>query len=188
MSTPTTAIVKKFLNDPDDVVPESLGASAPPMRTCSPSISRASSCSVGEYRSRGRSPSSRAAARARAVARRVRRGRHARRSVSGGGLHLPGSRPDARRDQGRRQRRRSRPHRQELHGRRPQLPDGRRARRGTRGSRSSPSSPNDDVAVEDSLYTAGRRGTGVTVLVEKIAGAKAEAVAAWPRSRASRAR
>src|SRR5436309_15146080 len=34
---------------------------------------------------------------------------------------------------------------------------------------------NDDVAVEDSRYTAGRRGTGVTVLVEKIAGAKAEA-------------
>ena len=34
---------------------------------------------------------------------------------------------------------------------------------------------NDDVAVEDSLYTAGRRGTGATVLVEKIAGAKAEA-------------
>jgi len=33
---------------------------------------------------------------------------------------------------------------------------------------------NDDVAVEDSLYTAGRRGVGITVLVEKIAGAKAE--------------
>lgn len=33
---------------------------------------------------------------------------------------------------------------------------------------------NDDVAVQDSLYTAGRRGTGVTVLVEKIAGAAAE--------------
>ena len=33
---------------------------------------------------------------------------------------------------------------------------------------------NDDVAVEDSLYTAGRRGTGATVLLEKIAGAKAE--------------
>jgi dihydroxyacetone kinase-like protein len=33
----------------------------------------------------------------------------------------------------------------------------------------------DDVAVEDSLYTAGRRGTGATVLAEKIAGAKAEA-------------
>jgi phosphoenolpyruvate---glycerone phosphotransferase subunit DhaK len=34
---------------------------------------------------------------------------------------------------------------------------------------------NDDVSVEDSLYTAGRRGVGVTVLVEKLAGAAAEA-------------
>ncbi len=34
---------------------------------------------------------------------------------------------------------------------------------------------NDDVAVEDSTWTAGRRGTGATVLAEKIAGAKAEA-------------
>lgn len=33
---------------------------------------------------------------------------------------------------------------------------------------------NDDVAVEDSLYTAGRRGVGGTVMVEKIAGAAAE--------------
>jgi phosphoenolpyruvate---glycerone phosphotransferase subunit DhaK len=32
----------------------------------------------------------------------------------------------------------------------------------------------DDVAVKDSLYTAGRRGVGVTVLAEKLAGAKAE--------------
>ena len=32
----------------------------------------------------------------------------------------------------------------------------------------------DDVAVEDSTFTAGRRGTGTTVLVEKIAGAAAE--------------
>jgi dihydroxyacetone kinase-like protein len=32
---------------------------------------------------------------------------------------------------------------------------------------------NDDVAVEDSLYTAGRRGVGVTVLVEKICGGAA---------------
>ena len=32
----------------------------------------------------------------------------------------------------------------------------------------------DDVAVTDSLYTAGRRGVGVTVLVEKLAGAAAE--------------
>ncbi|TFC65970.1 dihydroxyacetone kinase subunit DhaK [Cryobacterium sp. TMT2-4] len=33
---------------------------------------------------------------------------------------------------------------------------------------------NDDVAVKDSLYTAGRRGVAGTVLVEKIAGASAE--------------
>ncbi|MDR3202692.1 MAG: dihydroxyacetone kinase subunit DhaK [Bifidobacteriaceae bacterium] len=33
----------------------------------------------------------------------------------------------------------------------------------------------DDVAVRDSLYTAGRRGVGLTVIVEKIAGAAAEA-------------
>ncbi|TFB97200.1 MULTISPECIES: dihydroxyacetone kinase subunit DhaK [Cryobacterium] len=33
---------------------------------------------------------------------------------------------------------------------------------------------NDDVAVKDSLYTAGRRGVAGTVLVEKIAGAAAD--------------
>lgn len=33
---------------------------------------------------------------------------------------------------------------------------------------------NDDVAVEDSLYTAGRRGVGATVLAEKLCGAAAE--------------
>lgn len=32
----------------------------------------------------------------------------------------------------------------------------------------------DDVAVQDSLYTAGRRGVGATVIAEKIAGAAAE--------------
>ncbi|HXF37348.1 MAG TPA: dihydroxyacetone kinase subunit DhaK [Actinomycetota bacterium] len=32
----------------------------------------------------------------------------------------------------------------------------------------------DDVAVQDSLYTAGRRGVGTTVLMEKIGGAAAE--------------
>src|SRR3989440_2504004 len=32
----------------------------------------------------------------------------------------------------------------------------------------------DDVAVQDSLYTAGRRGVGATVLAEKIAGGAAE--------------
>jgi dihydroxyacetone kinase-like protein len=34
---------------------------------------------------------------------------------------------------------------------------------------------NDDVAVQNSLYTAGRRGVGVTVLLEKIVGGLAEA-------------
>jgi dihydroxyacetone kinase-like protein len=34
---------------------------------------------------------------------------------------------------------------------------------------------NDDVAVQDSLYTAGRRGVGITVIAEKICGAAAEA-------------
>ncbi|MHB1235535.1 MAG: dihydroxyacetone kinase subunit DhaK [Microbacteriaceae bacterium] len=33
---------------------------------------------------------------------------------------------------------------------------------------------NDDVAVQDSTWTAGRRGVGVTVLLEKIVGAAAE--------------
>jgi phosphoenolpyruvate---glycerone phosphotransferase subunit DhaK len=33
---------------------------------------------------------------------------------------------------------------------------------------------NDDVAVEDSLYTAGRRGVGITVILEKIAGGAAQ--------------
>jgi dihydroxyacetone kinase-like protein len=36
----------------------------------------------------------------------------------------------------------------------------------------------DDVAVQDSLYTAGRRGMGATVLAEKLAGARAEEGAA----------
>jgi dihydroxyacetone kinase-like protein len=52
----------------------------------------------------------------------------------------------------------------------------------------------DDVAVQDSLYTAGRRGVGATVFVEKIAGALAEegasldAVAAMAREVNERSR
>ena len=42
------------------------------------------------------------------------------------------------------------------------------------GVRVEPVVINDDVAVEDSLYTAGRRGVGATVLAEKICGAAAE--------------
>ncbi|MGK5501295.1 dihydroxyacetone kinase subunit DhaK [Streptomyces sp. URMC 125] len=40
---------------------------------------------------------------------------------------------------------------------------------------------NDDVAVVDSSYTAGRRGTGATLFVEKLAGAAAEAGAPLER-------
>jgi phosphoenolpyruvate---glycerone phosphotransferase subunit DhaK len=53
---------------------------------------------------------------------------------------------------------------------------------------------NDDVAVEDSLYTAGRRGTGATPIVEKVAGALVEegadlgAVAAVARKANERSR
>ena len=39
---------------------------------------------------------------------------------------------------------------------------------------------NDDVAVKDSLYTTGRRGVAGTVLVHKIAGARAEEGASLP--------
>src|SRR5260370_35973779 len=39
----------------------------------------------------------------------------------------------------------------------------------------------DDVAVRDSLYTAGRRGVGTTVIAEKITGAAAAAGAPLQR-------
>ncbi|WP_326651873.1 MULTISPECIES: dihydroxyacetone kinase subunit DhaK [unclassified Streptomyces] len=53
---------------------------------------------------------------------------------------------------------------------------------------------NDDVAVENSTWTAGRRGTGATVFVEKIVGAAAElgadlaSAAAWGREVNDRSR
>jgi dihydroxyacetone kinase-like protein len=43
---------------------------------------------------------------------------------------------------------------------------------------------NDDVAVKDSLYTTGRRGVAGTILVHKIAGAKAEKGASLPEVKA----
>ena len=70
-------------------------------------------------------------------------------------------------------RRRRRAHRQELHGRRDELRHGRRMGKGE-DIEVETVLTNDDVAVEDSLYTAGRRGVGVTVLVEKICGGAAE--------------
>ena len=38
---------------------------------------------------------------------------------------------------------------------------------------------NDDVAVEDSTFTTGRRGVAGTIIVEKIVGAAAEAALEW---------
>jgi dihydroxyacetone kinase-like protein len=37
----------------------------------------------------------------------------------------------------------------------------------------------DDVAVKDSLYTAGRRGVANTVLIEKLVGAPPNAATRW---------
>jgi dihydroxyacetone kinase-like protein len=45
---------------------------------------------------------------------------------------------------------------------------------GETGARVESVVTDDDVAVQDSTWTAGRRGVGVTVLLEKIAGAAAE--------------
>lgn len=44
---------------------------------------------------------------------------------------------------------------------------------------------NDDVAVEDSRFTTGRRGVAGTVIVEKIAGSLAEAGADLPTCQAA---
>ncbi|MEU7004691.1 dihydroxyacetone kinase subunit DhaK [Nonomuraea sp. NPDC046570] len=55
------------------------------------------------------------------------------------------------------------------------------------GVRVLPVLVDDDVAVQDSLYTAGRRGTGATVFVEKIAGALAESDAPLERVAATAA-
>jgi dihydroxyacetone kinase-like protein len=46
---------------------------------------------------------------------------------------------------------------------------------------------NDDVAVQDSLYTAGRRGVGITVIAEKICGAPPRSGGRSQRSRSSAA-
>ena len=100
---------------------------------------------------------------------------HARRRVRRRGVHLAGARPDA--------------------SRRPRCVDGgagvlhivknytgdvmnfeMAGRAGGRraGRRVATVVTDDDVAVQDSMWTAGRRGVGVTVLLEKIVGAAAE--------------
>ena len=124
MSSTDVATVKKFLNNPDDLVPESLaGLEAAHSDLLIRSISRIRSSSAREPRSSGKvALVSGGGERARAAARRLRRDRHARRRLPGRGLHLARARSDARRDEGRRRRRGRRPHRQELHRRRAELP------------------------------------------------------------------
>ena len=100
---------------------------------------------------------------------------HARCRLPGRRLHLARPGPDAGRHQGGRRRRRRPPHRQELHRRHHELRARGRDGARPRGSRSPVVVIADDVAVKDSLYTAGRRGVGGTVLAEKIVGAAAEA-------------
>ena len=166
--------MKKLINAPDDVVVEALRGIAAAHPSLAVDVeNKVITRAGGADRRQGR-PGLRRRLRARAAARRLRRLRHARRRLPRRGVHLAGAGPDARRHQGRRRRRGRAAHREELHRRRPQLPDGRRAGRRRRASRSRSVLVNDDVAVQDSLYTAGRRGTGATVFVEKIAGALAE--------------
>src|SRR2546425_263970 len=64
--------------------------------------------------------------RARAVARGLRRPRHARRRLSRSGIHVADARSDGRRRRSRGNRQRLPVHRQELRGRRDEFPDGRR--------------------------------------------------------------
>ncbi len=65
-------------------------------------------------------------------------------------------------------------HRQELRRRRDELPDGRRPR----GRNIATIITDDDVAVETSTWSTGRRGVAGTMIVEKIVGAAAEQGAA----------
>ena len=108
--------------------------------------------------------------RPRAAACRLRRPRHARRRLPRPGLHLADAGPDAGGGRGGRHRRRRAVHRQELRRRRDELRHGGR----DVGGRPCTVVTNDDVAVENSTYTTGRRGVAGTLVVEKIVGAAAE--------------
>ena len=134
---PRTQTMRKLLNDPEQVVKESLAGLAAAhgdiLRVDADAqiVVRAGAPARGQGRARLRRRLG-----PRAAARRLRRARHARRGLPGRGVHLAGARPDARRDQGRRRRRRRRAPGQELHGRRHELQAGGRGRR-RRGDRAS---------------------------------------------------
>ena len=133
MATVTTPM-RKLLNDPADVVKESLAGLAAAhgdllRYDAEAQIVVRADAPCGQGRARlGRRLGPRAAAR------RVRRARHARRRVPGRGVHLARARADARRDEGGRRRRGRRAHRQELHRRRHELQARGGGRRG-RGDR-----------------------------------------------------
>ena len=165
--------MKKLINAPDDVVAEALRgmAAAHPSLDVdveSKVIVRAGGPTAGQG-----GPRVRWRFRARAAARRLRRLRHARRRVPRRGLHLTG--PDQmlaatkKVDGGA----------GVLHIVKNYTGDVLNFQMAAElasddGIEVVPVVVNDDVAVQDSLYTAGRRGTGATVFVEKIAGALAE--------------
>ena len=111
-----TRRMRKIINEPDQVVKESLAglaASVPDILrydVANQILVRGGCADQGQ----GRADLGRRL-RARAAARWLRRRRHARRGVPGRGLHVAGPGPDARRHQGGGRWRRRHPHRQELH-------------------------------------------------------------------------
>ena len=190
-----TSPMKKFLNDPGDARARVAGRARGRARR--PAALRRGAQIVVARRRAGRGQGRAGLGRrlgTRAAARRLRRHGHARRRLPGRGVHLAGARADARRDEGGRRRRRRGPHRQELHGRRDELQARRRGRRRRGHRRRVRARSTTTWRSQDSLYTAGRRGVGATVLAEKIAGAAAErgddlaAVAAIARRVNERAR
>ena len=121
--------MKKFVNDPADVVRDALrgmAAAHPELRVDHENrvLFRADAPVAGQGGDRLRRRVG-----PRAAARRVRRARDAGRRLRRRGVHVAGARPDARGHQGRRRRGGRPAHREELHRRRPELRDGRRARR-----------------------------------------------------------
>ncbi len=166
--------MKKLINAPDDVVADALRgmAAAHPSLTVDVEdkvITRAGGPTAGQGR-----PGLRRRLRSRAAARRLRRVTACSTPPAPARCSPRRCRTRSCRHQGGRRRRRRPAHREELHRRRAELPDGRRAgrRRGHRGRARSSSTTTSRWRT--ALYTAGRRGTGATVFVEKIAGALAE--------------
>ena len=110
-------------------------------------------------------------------------------AVPGRGVHLADPGPDAGGHPGRQRRRRRAAHREELHRRRAELRDRRRAGRAPRTSRSRTVVVDDDVAVKDSTWTGrpARRRRHRAGGEDRRCGRRAAATT-WPRSPRSRER